>query len=145
MLVNKCNKITVNITKDIGPKFIPFHKMCEASEGQKYLYKTSPKALKFTPSHLICFSDSASFGVFLGALSLSMSTSMDSRGFTFNIFCHSCIITRGLAKTVTTSASKKTKTKKTKNFNNSHLQFWCGLLRVCEELRVRHEDFTTSA
>jgi hypothetical protein len=35
MLVNKCNKININITKDIDPKFIPLYKMCEASDGPK--------------------------------------------------------------------------------------------------------------
>jgi hypothetical protein len=64
--------------------------------GQKYLYKTSPRALKFTPSHLSYFSDSAGFGVLLGAFSLSMSSSMDSQGFTFDITDHSSTITRDL-------------------------------------------------
>jgi hypothetical protein len=95
-LVNKCNKTNVNITEDINPKFIPFHKMWEASDGPKYLYKTSAKELKFTPSHLSSFSDSISFGIFLGAVSLSMSTSMDSQGFTFNFSYHSRTITGGL-------------------------------------------------
>jgi hypothetical protein len=94
--MNKCNKENANITKDIEPKFNPFHKMCETSNGPKYLYKTSPKALKFTPSHLNSFSDSISFGVFLGALCFSMSTSMDTRGFTFDISYHGYTITRGL-------------------------------------------------
>jgi hypothetical protein len=95
MLVNKCNKANVNITKDINPIFFPFHKMCKASDGLKYLYKTSPNVLKFTLSHLSYFSDSISFGVFLGALSLSMSTSIDSRGFTFDISHHGRTITGG--------------------------------------------------
>jgi hypothetical protein len=95
-LMNKCNKANVNITKDIDPKFIPFHKMCEASDGSKYLYKTNPKALKFTPSHISSFSHSISFNVFLRALSLSMGTSMDSRGFTFDISYHGHTITGGL-------------------------------------------------
>jgi hypothetical protein len=38
--VNKCNKANVNITKDMDPKIIPFHKMCEASDEPKYLYNT---------------------------------------------------------------------------------------------------------
>jgi hypothetical protein len=64
--------------------------------GKKYLYKTSPKALKFTPSHLNCFSDSTSFDIFLGALRLSMSTCMDSQRFTFYITYHGRTITGGL-------------------------------------------------
>jgi hypothetical protein len=94
--MNKCNKANVNITKDINPKIIPFHKMCEASDGPKYLYKTSSKALKFTPSHLSSINDSISFGIFLGALSLSMSTSLDSQGFNFDISYHDRTITGGL-------------------------------------------------
>jgi hypothetical protein len=38
--VNKCNKASINIMKDIDRKFIPFYKMCEASDGLKYLYQT---------------------------------------------------------------------------------------------------------
>jgi hypothetical protein len=34
--VNKCNKANANITKDIDPKIIPFHKMCEALDGQNF-------------------------------------------------------------------------------------------------------------
>jgi hypothetical protein len=37
--VNKCNKASISITKDIDRKFIPFYEMCEASDGLKYLYK----------------------------------------------------------------------------------------------------------
>jgi hypothetical protein len=139
--MNRCNKANVNIMKGIDPKFIPFHKMCEASDGPKYLYKTSPKALKFSPSHLSYFSDSISFDVFLGALSLSTSTPMDSRGFTSDISYHGCTITRGL-RLKQSLYQQVNKTKIAIPNNHSHLQFRHGLPRVYKELQLRHEVFT---
>jgi hypothetical protein len=46
MLVNKCNKTNVNITKDIDQKFIPFHKMCEASDGPKISLQNKSQGIK---------------------------------------------------------------------------------------------------
>jgi hypothetical protein len=131
----------MSISPRISTKNLSHSTKCAKPQmGQKYLYKTSPRALKFTRSHLSYFSDSASFGILLGALSLSMSSSMDSQGFTFDITHHSSTITRDLW--LKQSLCQQVK----KNPNNySHLQFQRGFPQVCEELWVSHEVSTTSA
>jgi hypothetical protein len=135
----------MSISRRISTQNLSHSTKCAKPQmGQKYLYKTSPKALKFTPSHLSYFSESASFGVLLEALSLSMSTSMDSRGFTFDITHHGRTITRGLQLKQSLYQQVKNK-KKTIPNNYSHLQFRRGLPRVCDELRVSHEVSMTSA
>jgi hypothetical protein len=70
--VNKCKKISINIMKDVDRKFIPFHKMCKASDGLKYLYKMSSKELHPAPSHFSYVSTLISFGIFLRAPSQNL-------------------------------------------------------------------------
>jgi hypothetical protein len=62
-----------NIMKHIDRKFIPHHKMHEASDGPKYLIQNK-SALNTTPSHLGSFSIHTSVGIFLRALSLTLIT-----------------------------------------------------------------------
>jgi hypothetical protein len=114
--------------------------------GQNIFKNTSPKALKFTPSHLSSFNNNISFSIFLGALSLTMTLGnvLDTQRLTFNVSYHTCTITiTGSLRLKWSLCQQVNNTKIVIPNNYNHLQFQRGLPQVCEEPQAGHEVSTT--